>query len=390
MKYLILLLILSNFSCTNAQEKFDIITYTSPNGWSKSSTPDTMTFSKEDPNGNFCLITLYRSIDAGNDSKSNFDLSWASLVQEQLGTGKAEMQPPSSDNGWETQVGSASFEKEGLQGAAILLTSTQNSRIVNILILMNSEAFQPEMETFLSSLDIAQTNIAKANSNPSKVKNPANGTKGKPELWANMRYVPKDYYDAAAGTKPISDYYVIYPNGDYYPDAPFEGLHNFDRTVNAESWGKFTISGSKGRFKNNYDDIPVTKKSEIYMEKDGYTHGFHKCLPVDGAKLEGFYTHVAPNWGKDPQLNYLDEAGCQFTIQFKNDGTFIDNGIFSTSTYNCVSGKGTYSVENYTITFQYDDGRVVQRLFTAPPTRNIASHDETLYLGKTPFYKKLK
>ncbi len=389
MKYLILFSFLIHFSCANAQEKFDIITYASPNGWAKSSTSDTMTFSKEDPNGNFCLITLYRSIDAGNDSKSNFDLSWASLVQEQLGTGKAEMQPPSTDDGWETQVGSASFEKEGLQGAAILLTSTQNSRIVNILILMNSDAFQSEMETFLNSLDIAQTNSSNVNSNSNSVKNPSKSTKEKPELWANMRYVPKNYYDVTAGAQPISDYYVVYPNGDYLPNAPFEGLNNLNKSINAESWGKFTINGSKGRFKNKYDDIPVTKKSETYMEKDGYTHGFHKCLPVDGAKLEGFYTHVAPNWGKDSKLDYLDDAGCQFTIQFNKDGTFIDNGIFSTSTYNCVSGKGIYSIENFTITFQYDDGRVVQRLFTAPPARNISSYDETLYLGQTPYYKKM-
>lgn len=388
MKYLILILILSNFSCTNAQEKFDIITYPSPNGWAKSSTLDTMTFSQEDSNGNFCLITLYRSIDAGNNAKSNFDLSWESLVQEQLGTGKAEMQPPSTDDGWETQVGSAPFEKEGLRGAAILLTSTQNSRMVNILVLINSDAFQSEMETFLSSLDIAQTSTSQPNSNSNSVKNPSKSTKEKPELWANMRYVPKDYYDVTAGTKPISDYYIIYPNGDYYPDAPYEGLHNFDKSVNAESWGKFTMNGSKGRFKNNYNDIPVTKKSEIYMEKDGYTHGFHKCMPVDGVRLEGFYTHVAPNWGKDSQLDYLDGAGCQFTIQFKKDGTFDDKGIFSSSTYDCTGGKGDYSIENYTITLRYNDGRIVQRLFTAPPSRTISNYDETIYIGTTAYYKK--
>ena len=68
------------------------------------------------------------------------------------------------------------------------------------------------------------------------------------------------------------------------------------------------MSGNKGKFKNNYDEIAVTQKTEIYMEKEGYTHGFHKCLSVDGARLEGFYTNVAPNWGKDPKLNYLDNS----------------------------------------------------------------------------------
>jgi hypothetical protein len=57
---------------------------------------------------------------------------------------------------------------------------------------------------------------------------------------------------------------------------------------------------------------------------------------------------------------------------------------------NCTGGKGTYSIENYTITLKYGDGRVVQRLFSAPPTRNISNYDETVFVGGTPYYKKVK
>mgnify|MGYP001171482090 CR=1 FL=1 len=385
--FILVLSIISNLFCS--QEKFDIVTFQPPKNWAKSSTAETLTFSKDDTNGNFCVMTLYKSIEAGNDAKKNFDISWKSLVQEILKTSNAIMQPSANHNGWETQIGSAPFDKEGLKGAAILMTSSKNSKMMNILILTNTENFQKEMETFLESVTFMKMENSNSKPNLSNVNSMKKSTE-KPILWANMKYMPKDFYDVTAGTKPITDFYVVYPNGDYLPNAPYEGIINLDKSVQPESWGKLMMNGNKGKFKNNYDEIAVTQKTEIYMEKDGYTHGFHKCLSVDGARLEGFYTHVAPNWGKDPKLNYLDNSGCQFVIEFKKDGTFNDKGIFSTNLNHCSGGKGTYSIENYTITLKYGDGRVVQRLFSAPPTRNISNYDETVFVGGTPYYKKVK
>ena len=387
MKTLFTYILILAASCTNGQEQFDLVTYQPPVGWQKSSDENTMTFSNEDGGGNYCVMTVYKSIETVNDADNNFNISWESLVQNVLGTGAATMQPGSTDNSWENRIGSAPFEKDGLQGAAILITSSKGNKMINIMILTNTDKFQTEMETFLDGMTLIGETATETTTSSTTIET-SMPSANKPELWANMRYVPKDYYDVTAGTKPISDFYVVYPNGDYLPNAPYEGLNDLNKSIQAESWGKFTMKGRKGKFKNNYGEIAVTKKTDSYLEKDGYAHGFHKCLSVDGARLEGFYTHVAPNWGKDSKLDYLDDAGCQFTIQFKKDGTFVDKGIFSSSLYNCSSGKGTYSVKNYTITFNYDDGRVVQRLFSAPPTRNIASYDETVYIGQTPYYKK--
>ena len=387
MKTLFILVVSTISNLFFSQENFDIVTFQPPKNWAKSSTAETLTFTKETNAGNFCLITLYKSVEAGNDAKKNFDISWKSLVQETLKTSNAIMQPSANDNGWETQIGSAPFNKEGLQGAAILMTSSKNSKMMNIMILTNTDIFQNEMETFLESVTFMKVENSKLNSSEA---NSINKSSQKPVLWANMRYMPKDFYDVTTGTKPITDFYVVYPNGDYLPNAPYEGIVNLNKSIQTESWGKFAMKGNKGKFKNKYDEVAVTQKTENYMEKDGYTHGFYKCLSVDGAKLEGFYTHVAPNWGKDPKLNYLDNPGCQFVIEFRKNGTFDDRGIFSSSTYSCKSGKGTYSIENYTITLKYDDGRVVQRLFSAPPTRNISNYDETVFIGSTSYYKKVK
>jgi len=378
-----------------AQQKqvFDIATYTLPTGWQHSKKPETVTVSKEDKDGNFCIITLYKSVESGNDSKQNFDISWEALVQNVLATGKATMQPAGTDNGWVSEIGSAPFEKDGIKGAAILITSTGNGKMINTVIITNTNKYQKEMELFLDAISLSDKPTANNNTSANTSIQSSKQSNTKPELWSLGRYISGDMSKPLAWNQRITDYYAIYPNGDYFPNVPFEGLTNFDKSYYPESWGQFTMNGTKGIFKNKYDEKVVTKKSAIYMERNGYVAGFHKCLDVDSLRIEGAYTHVAPDWGKDPQLNYLDEPGCQFSIYFRKDGTFDDRGIFSSlaggcTNCNCKAGKGTYSIENFTITFKYDDGRMVTRLFSAPPTRNPKSFDEVYYLGGTAYYKK--
>lgn len=388
-KYILIIILLVGLqACAQNKETFDVVSYSPLKGWTKSSTATTLTFTKEEGN-QFCVISLAKSIDATADAQQNFDNSWQTIAQTNLGAGKAQMQPGSNDNGWETKIGSAPFEKEGITGAAILISSSKNNRQVNILIITNTETYQKEMETFLESIDLQET--AATNNNVQ----PTNKSKSKPELWVNWREMQKDMSDqkTSGNLKPIVEFYVIYSNGDYFPNVPYEGLTDFDQSYHPESWGKFTMQGNKGKFKSKYDEITVTKVSETKMEQIGlYNYGFYKCLPVDGLRLEGAYNFVSPNWGKDPQLDYLDNSGCQFVIYFKKDGTFDDKGIFYTgpmpASGNCNGGKGTYSIENFTITFKYNDGRVVRRLFSLPGTRNPATYDDTIYLGETPYYKK--
>lgn len=398
MKNLLFFFLLFNSSCIQAQKKpveelFDIVTYQPPTGWQKSSTDETLSFTKEDQRGNYCVITIRKSLEAEADALANFNHSWNSIAKNNLGAGEATMQPASTDNGWHTLMGSAPFEKDGLKGVAILVNSSKNNRMINILILTNNNKFQKETEAFLESVSLKQHSTANNNGTAPASSPSSNNTTNKPELWSLTRNISWDVTDPLAMQRTITDFYVIYPNGDYYPNVPYEGLVNFSTSNRPESWGKFTMNGTKGRFKNKYNDIAVAKRSAIKMDRDGYAASFHKCVAVDGLRIEGAYTHVAPNWGKDPKLNYLDEPGCQAVIYFKKDGTFNDRGIFSTlygAAYanNCPGGNGTYAIENFTITFKYSDGRIVTRLFSAPPTRNPKSFNEVYYLGGNAYYKK--
>jgi hypothetical protein len=138
------------------QQTFDITTFTPPKGWKKQTAESAVQLSTEDAaKGTYCLITLYKSIPGKPISKENFDLAWETLVKEMVTVSSApEMQPAVSENGWEAQSGYAPFESDGNKGIALLVTSTGFEKMVNIIILTNTDAYQTEMSAFLESITL--------------------------------------------------------------------------------------------------------------------------------------------------------------------------------------------------------------------------------------------
>lgn len=387
-------------SCTaEAQQKqiFDIISYEKPMGWKQSTHGETLSFSKEDDKENYCVITLCKSVEAGTDARANFNLSWETMAMNNLGTGKATMQPGTTDNGWQTLMGSAPFEKDGLKGAAILVNSAKNNRMVNILILTNTDKFQKEMETFLDGITLLGTPSARKLANNTQQQTGTNSANNgsRPEVWMNMQYksISNDF-NPMGKMKP--QFYVIYPNGDYYPHFPPEGLLTFSSANKNGSWGTFTIKGNKGKFQSKYESIEVEKISATQMKKAGYTLSYYKCVPVDGLTLEGQWGSF-PEWRKDPvqgNSNGFNGSGVRGVIEFKKDGSFTDHGIFVTNLslprqYPAnAPGKGTYSISNFTVLLKYDDGRTTHKAFTGVADKDPAVDSKVIYIGTNPFFSK--
>ncbi|MBK8952629.1 MAG: hypothetical protein IPM85_10450 [Chitinophagaceae bacterium] len=162
-KVLPFLSIILNISSIAQQQTFDIVSYTMPNGWNKQVTESTIQFSKEDATkGTYCMITLFKSVSGTANSKENFELTWTSVVKEMVTVSTPpEMQPPAAENGWEVQSGYAPFEAEGNKGIALLVTSTGFEKMVNILILTNTDVYEKEISNFLESIELKkQTPVA--------------------------------------------------------------------------------------------------------------------------------------------------------------------------------------------------------------------------------------
>ncbi len=138
-------------------ETFDIATFRVPKGWNKQATDNSFLISTEDKTtGTFCLITVYRSIPGTENSKENFDLAWNSIVKEMVAVADAPTMQPSKNSAgeWKVEMGSAAFEKDGTKGVAVLVTTSGFGKMLNALILTNSDVYEPAIGAFLESADL--------------------------------------------------------------------------------------------------------------------------------------------------------------------------------------------------------------------------------------------
>ena len=108
-----------------------------------------------------------------------------------------------------------------------------------------------------------------------------------------------------------------------------------------------------------YADIPLRMEGNTLIIKANQTdHKFYQLPSVDGARFNGNYV-MNEAYGKIP------------SISFTSDGRFTDNGavkILYHEYIDCINpalapGSGTYEVKDYTITFNYMDGRKIKIAF---------------------------
>ncbi len=138
------------------QQTFDITTFTPPKGWKKQPAETAIQFTKEDAaKGTYCLITLYKAVPGTANSKENFDLAWTSIVKEMVSVSTApEMQEVTTENSWETQSGYAPFEADGNKGIVLLVTASAVDKMVNLIILTNTDVYEKDMTAFLESITL--------------------------------------------------------------------------------------------------------------------------------------------------------------------------------------------------------------------------------------------
>ena len=108
-----------------------------------------------------------------------------------------------------------------------------------------------------------------------------------------------------------------------------------------------------------YADIPLRMEGDKLVITPNQTdHRFYRVNPVDGATFNGTYV-LSEAYGKIP------------AITFTSDGRFTDNGAVRVLYHEYVdclnpalaAGSGTYEVKNYSVLFNYSDGRKIKIAF---------------------------
>ena len=246
--------------------KFDIVTYTAPAGWAAEKDANSLRFTKESGD-NFCVISLTKSVESSGDSAKNFELLWQGMATEGLNAGTPQRGKAGDKNGWQAELGIAAFEKDGLKGAAFLTTFTGNGKVVAILAITNSEAYQTDIETFVDNVKLPSIGDSPAAKSPpvSKGSVPAglleyewSSTQNRkhPVTGDNAGYSKRVYRFAANGT------YTFYAEAfQYY--APKYYVENENGTYRVEG-NRILIRPSKAvatQHRLKKEDAPI--KTEV-------------------------------------------------------------------------------------------------------------------------------
>ncbi|MEO7049083.1 MAG: hypothetical protein ABI091_27510, partial [Ferruginibacter sp.] len=158
---------------------------------------------------------------------------------------------------------------------------------------------------------------------------------------------------------------IFFNNGQVYfgNKFPLQGLDAVNsRTLaelNQRDWATYTFSNGRGVLKMPYGEISFrTEGTKLIVTKNQRDWPFYKLESVDGARFSGTYV-MSQSYGKIPSIN------------FTADGKFTDNGaikILCHDYIDCVNpatapGSGSYEVKNYSIHFNYSDGRQIKIAF---------------------------
>ncbi len=215
-------------------------------------------------------------------------------------------------------------------------------------------SYRNGIEQFLYSLQFSDFNAAVLKSGS------ANGT-GIVGVWEGTIQST----GAATGVRLEVFSPIFFNNGQVYfgNKFPTEGLDDFNSRIAPElyprNWGTYTFSNGKGVLKMLFADIPFrTEGDKIIVTKNQRDWPFYKLNSVDGAKFSGTYK-MSESYEKIP------------IITFTADGRFTDNGVVRTLYHdgtNCINpgfvpGSGNYTVKDFTVTFNYTDGRKVKIAF---------------------------
>ena len=190
-----------------------------------------------------------------------------------------------------------------------------------------------------------------------------------------------------------ASYTLFFSNGQVFngPKFPLQGFYGLNTWVEAELraryWGTYTLQNGKGNIKMGYGNIPIkVSGNDLIVTTQNTEHKYEKVVSVDGAIFNGTYAFDGKWDGNPPSVN------------FTADGKFIDKGALdilhhtTTDPFNITKepGSGTYKVKDFTLIFDYTDGRHLQLVFAGEgyDKKNPSPQSLTLSFNNDTIYKK--
>ena len=237
-----------------ATETFDIASFQPPQGWNKQVGQDGIQFSTTDKDA-YCLVTLFRSVPSLGSPKENFEAAWATIVKEAVTVSAAPQMFPSDPKGeWLGAGGFAPFAKDGAKGVAVLYTASGYGKMVNALVLTNTQAYEAPVTAFLESISFKKPEVE----TPPQPQTNQNGSQ--PSLAGNFWKkggISKGllgHADLSPGT--FSDTYQFFSNGTY----------KFTRAYSQYAAPKWYLEDEEGTYTVTGNTLTITSRKAVFSQ----------------------------------------------------------------------------------------------------------------------------
>ena len=361
--------------------KFGAMLYTAPAGWTEQQFSDGVVFKPQGlAAGDHLAIQIMEPLNFSGSLEQALAQSFAeatamykgsSMVQADGKYGKNA--PQLSFNGWQYVRGKGGIQVEngtaypsemGLEVFIIkinnrfervaILESRRNCGGVSRYYATDRLSYRNDIEELLFSLHFTDFNAT-------PLKNGSAIGSGITGLWQGTIQST----GAATGVRLEVFTPIFFNNGQVYfgPKFPTEGLDELNSRIPPElyprNWGTYTFSNGNGVLKMLFADIPFKiANGKLMVTKNQRDWPFYKLTSVDGARFNGTYK--------------MSEAFEMIpVITFTADGRFTDNGVIRVLYHEnntCINpgfkpGSGTYEVKNFSVMFNYTDGRKIKIAF---------------------------
>jgi hypothetical protein len=251
---LTLILVFSANLFAQAPETFDIASFKAPKGWNKQVGQDAIQFSTAEKD-NYCLVTLFKSVPSLGSPKENFAAAWDTIVKEAVTVSTAPQMFPSDPKGeWLVAGGFAPFEKNGAKGVAVLYTASGYGKMVNALVLTNTQVYEAVLTAFLESISFKTPEVE------TQPQTQTNQNGSQPPLAGNFWKkggISKGllgHADLSPGT--FSDTYQFFSNGTY----------KFTRVYSQYAAPKYYLENEEGIYTVSGNAITITSKKASFSQ----------------------------------------------------------------------------------------------------------------------------
>ena len=271
LKLILGILVFSTNLFAQTPDTFDISTFQAPKDWSKQVGQDAIQFSIADKD-DYCLVMLFRSVPGIGSPRENFDAAWKSIVKEAVTVLAAPQMFASDTKGeWLVAGGFAPFEKKGAKGVAVLYTASGYGKMVNALVLTNTQAYEAATTAFLESISFKKPDVAAAQT---PAENSILGTWGQ-NLGAHVTY-----------GDPVAAGMAGYSKDQYTFNA--DGTYTFVSKTFRMSYDKIILVIENGTYQISGDSIAIKPQKSVVQAwtKQNGGDNWGRLLSTQPRKLE--------------------------------------------------------------------------------------------------------